>query len=102
MVIAWLACAPVGVLVARYYRRTWTQVKVFGKDLWFRLHQLFMILTIVFALIGLFIMIGSRGLNPLSTDSLSYNAHPVIGLISVILMLIQPVIAVLRPDVTSQ
>ena len=98
MVIAWLAAAPLGMLTARYYRRTWTSVKPCGKDLWFRLHQGFMALTITFTLIAVFIMLGAEGLSPLSTDSLKFNAHPVIGLICLILTLIQPVIAVLRPE----
>ena len=36
MSLAWLATAPTGMLLARYYRKTWTSVKPCGKDSWFR------------------------------------------------------------------
>ena len=28
MVLAWLACAPIGMLLARYFRQTWTSDKI--------------------------------------------------------------------------
>jgi hypothetical protein len=36
MILAWLASAGTGMLLARYYKETWRSVRPMGKDLWFR------------------------------------------------------------------
>ena len=36
MSLAWLGTAPTGMIIARYYRKTWTSLKPCGKDSWFR------------------------------------------------------------------
>ncbi|KAJ8960122.1 hypothetical protein NQ318_003841 [Aromia moschata] len=35
MLIAWIGTASVGILLARYYRRTWVGSSLMGKDIWF-------------------------------------------------------------------
>jgi len=39
MCVAWIASTPSGMLMARYYKRTWRGIEPCGKDLWFRAHQ---------------------------------------------------------------
>ena len=53
MIFAWLGSAASGMLLARYYKKTWRDVRVCDKDLWFRLHQLFMGSTVLLTSAGM-------------------------------------------------
>lgn len=35
MLAAWIGTASIGILLARYYRQTWVDRSLCGKDLWF-------------------------------------------------------------------
>ena len=65
------------------------------KDLWFRLHQIFMTSALVFTVIGIIIILIDKGFSPF--DGISNNPHPVFGLIVFIGALIQPIMAFFRP-----
>ena len=52
MIIAWMGSAASGMLLARYYKKTWRDVRPCDKDLWFRLHQLFMGSTVLLTFAG--------------------------------------------------
>jgi hypothetical protein len=97
MVIAWLACAPLGRILARYYRRTWPEIEILCTDLWLLLRVTFVALTVILTLISFFVVFGSEGLSPLSPDSLAYNAHPVVGLICILFMILQTFMTVFNP-----
>jgi hypothetical protein len=59
MIFAWLASAASGMLVARYYKQTWTSVRPMGKDFWFRFHQTFMGLAVLLTLIAFVIILAA-------------------------------------------
>ena len=65
------------------------------KDLWFRLHQIFMTSALVFTIIGIIIILIDKGFSPF--DGISDNPHPVFGVIVFIGALIQPIMAFFRP-----
>eukprot|EP00095_Tigriopus_kingsejongensis_P001362 maker-scaffold523_size146679-snap-gene-0.15 protein:Tk01362 transcript:maker-scaffold523_size146679-snap-gene-0.15-mRNA-1 annotation:"ferric-chelate reductase 1 homolog" len=102
MVIAWLGCATSGMFIARYYKETWGRVQGCGKDVWFRCHQLFMTLTLGFTLAGVILVVSDRGLSSFSAEAVKANPHPVLGIVAIILALIQPVMALLRPSPQSE
>lgn len=97
MVLAWMGCAASGMLMARYYKKTWKSIKPGGKDLWFRLHQLFMGLTVLLTLAGFFVMIAKEGVGPLSIEEIKINPHPAFGITCIVAAVIQPLMAFLRP-----
>ena len=99
MVLAWMSSAASGMLLARYYKATWRTVRPGDKDLWFRLHQMFMSMTVGLTMAGIIIILVDVGLTP--WESLNVNPHPVFGLIAIMGSLIQPVMSMLRPEPDS-
>merc|ERR1711971_428289 len=64
MILAWMAAAASGMLMARYYKKTWKSVKPFEKDLRFRLHQAFMTSAVVLTILGILVILIDKGLEP--------------------------------------
>ena len=52
MILAWMGSAASGMLIARYFKKTWRDIRLGEKDLWFRLHQIFMGSTVGLTLGG--------------------------------------------------
>ena len=67
-----------------------------GKDLWFVLHRSLMTLTVLLSIAAVILVVVEAKLDPLALSSLRINAHPVIGLLCIILAILQPVMAALR------
>ena len=67
-----------------------------GKDLWFVLHRSLMTLTVLLSIAAVILVVVEAKLDPLALSSLRLNAHPVIGLLCIILAILQPVMAALR------
>lgn len=97
MVLAWMACASSGMFMARYFKETWKGKQFCSKDIWFRFHQLLMGLTVVLTLIAIIIIFIDRGTAPFGTEAIKENAHPILGIITFVLSLIQPIMAAMRP-----
>jgi hypothetical protein len=97
MVLAWLASASSGMLMARYYKKTWRTVRPLDKDLWFRLHQMFMGSTVLLTIAGFFIILSEEAWEPLTMAALKRNPHPAIGMVCFVTAMIQPMMAALRP-----
>ena len=68
-----------------------------GKDLWFVLHRSLMTLTVLLSIAAVILVMVEAKLDPLSLSSLRLNAHPVVGLLCVLLAILQPIMAALRP-----
>merc|ERR1719348_1774851 len=98
MVIAWFLGASFGTYFARYGKSIFQDTKVYGADIWFRAHQVSMSLAVVGSIVGLVLILVEKGLGPLKT--LDYS-HPAIGLPTVLISFVQPVIAFFRPGKDS-
>ena len=68
-----------------------------GKDLWFVLHRSLMTLTVLLSIAAVILVMVEVKLEPLALSSLRLNAHPVVGLLCVLLAILQPIMAALRP-----
>ena len=97
MVAAWLGCAGAGMIMARYFKRTWRGRQLCGKDLWFVLHRGLMTLAVVLTIAAVILVLVEVQVAPLALSSLRINPHPVVGLVCVLLALLQPIMAALRP-----
>lgn len=91
MLAAWIGTASVGILLARYYKSTWVNSQICGKDQWFAWHRFFMILTWALTIAG-FVIIFVQ-LENWSTETI----HASFGLATTIFCFIQPFMAALRP-----
>ena len=107
MVLSWMFLASVGSLTARYckthFQESWVPIptQIYGKDWWFRMHQICMCLTWLFTLISTLIIFISKGLRPLQFHRISSNPHAIVGLVAVTLAFIQPILAYFRPSASS-
>ncbi|XP_074549254.1 putative ferric-chelate reductase 1 isoform X2 [Halichoeres trimaculatus] len=89
MLIAWMAMASLGMVVARYRNKFANGKKLWGKDMWFLVHFPVMCVTVATTAIA-FIL-------PFSyVKGWSGGAHPVLGCLVMILSLIQTMLALLR------
>ena len=71
--------------------------QIFGADRWFQAHRLLMASAVLLSVVAMVVIVIEVGVHPLQIEHLSKNAHPVIGLICVILAIIQPIMAAFRP-----
>ncbi|XP_025160068.1 putative ferric-chelate reductase 1 homolog isoform X3 [Harpegnathos saltator] len=91
MLASWIGTASVGMLLARYYRQTWVNSQLCGKDHWFAWHRFFMVLTwsmTIAAFVIIFVELGAWS---------SATIHASVGLATTILCFIQPFMAAMRP-----
>uniref|UniRef100_A0A3P9PTL8 Putative ferric-chelate reductase 1 n=1 Tax=Poecilia reticulata TaxID=8081 RepID=A0A3P9PTL8_POERE len=88
MLLAWMTLCPVGMMVARYLRRS-SQVQMFGKDLWFVIHISVMSITVVTTIIAFILAFSYLG-------GWEYGIHQVLGCLVLCLALIQPILAFMR------
>ncbi|KAM4532285.1 putative ferric-chelate reductase 1 [Fundulus diaphanus] len=89
MLIAWMTTGPLGMIVARFLKSMGTGVKPCGKDLWFVVHVSVMTVTVAATIIA-FILAFSF------VNGWAEGAHPVLGVLVMILALIQPILALMR------
>jgi len=96
MVLAWVFCASIGLILARYYKPMWVEDKACGQKVWFSYHRALMLCAMFLTIIGLIlILVDKKGAFVLEKD-LPFKAHPIIGLIAIICSLINPLIAAFR------
>ncbi|XP_066922682.1 uncharacterized protein [Clytia hemisphaerica] len=92
MVIAWIICSTIGIFMARYMKQATKEKKITGKPAWFPLHQgLMMSCVVVFFIAFIVILVEKQGWAE------SAGTHGILGLIAIILGLIQPLMAMVRP-----
>ncbi|KAL7887745.1 hypothetical protein AOLI_G00054660 [Acnodon oligacanthus] len=89
MLIAWMTTGSIGMLIARYLKKAAKGTKFCGKDFWFGAHVFLMILSVAATIIA-FILVFSYA------QDWSGGAHPVLGVIVMILSLVQPIAAMFR------
>lgn len=99
MVLAWILCASVGMLLARYYKLQWP-ARLLGKELaWFQLHRALMACCCILTLLS-FIVIFADVAGYSQLDNLPDIVHPILGIIVAILTLVNPLMSLCRcaPD----
>jgi len=85
--------ASLGIMIARYYKQTWTNSRCCGADQWFVLHRGLMMLTWLLTMAGLvLILLELKGLS----KTFNTSPHALLGFITVGLCFIQPFIALVR------
>ncbi|KAG4076762.1 hypothetical protein HA402_009108 [Bradysia odoriphaga] len=92
MIFAWMGTAAVGLVLARYFKREWSNKTVFGKDVWFIGHVACMAITWTLTLVAfvmIFVHVG--GWTQIG------NTHGILGIVVTILCFFQPIGAAFRP-----
>ncbi|XP_032359287.1 putative ferric-chelate reductase 1 [Etheostoma spectabile] len=89
MLISWMTLGSLGMMVARYLKKTTKGKKPLGKDVWFVVHVGVMSLTVAATLIAFIIIFSYE-------QQWSGGVHPVLGCLVMILSFLQPFMALLR------
>ncbi|KAJ8315683.1 hypothetical protein KUTeg_007833 [Tegillarca granosa] len=101
MILAWVLSSSIGIVIARYYKSEWPERTILGLKVWFQIHRLCMISALVCTLIAfVVIFVESGGYSDIVTeDGKGYlKAHPVLGIIVTILVIVNPIMAIFRPN----
>ena len=100
MVIAWMMFACLGTFTARYMFHGFPENAGFY---WFQIHQICMWFTWLLSIAGALIQFIGTGKGPLMESlELGNNPHAIVGLVSLMMMFIQPFMGVLRPSPNSK
>jgi len=97
MLIGWMMCACTAVLLAKYYKPMWPNKKVCGERPWFAFHRALQIINLfctIIAFILIFVHAGGYSQMPHLPD----KAHPILGIITTCLCVLNPLIALCRPN----
>ncbi|KAK7009640.1 ferric-chelate reductase 1 [Biomphalaria glabrata] len=100
MVIAWMFLASIGLGFARFLKPLWPNSMPCGVKVWFAMHRAFMVLAFVCGCIG-FILIFAEVKDYSEIQGEFYTkAHPILGIITTALLVINPFMSLLRctPD----
>ena len=96
MIFTWIVFVSTGILIARYFKRSWSEQKICGKAVWFALHRTIMTTVAILTLIGfILILVYKRGQWVSKSDKNGF-AHSIIGIIVISFAIIQPFIALFR------
>lgn len=90
MIIAWIGATSIGVFSARFMKRVWIGKQLFGKDIWFVVHQFLMCLTWILTIAGVIIIWIDEG----EWDT---TTHSLLGIVATVLCFLQPIVGFFRP-----
>ncbi|XP_038649864.1 putative ferric-chelate reductase 1 isoform X4 [Scyliorhinus canicula] len=93
MFIAWVTTANIGVIVARFFKPVWPSSTLFGKKIWFQVHWILMVTTVLLTCLAFILPFLYRG-----AWSHSAGAHPYFGCLILTLVILQPIMAIFRPN----
>lgn len=91
MMFSWIGATCIGVLVARYMQKLWTGKHVFGKDIWFIVHQTAMSMTWL-------LTIASVTIIWIDVGEWRTSTHSILGNIATVLCFIQPLTVFFKPS----
>ncbi|CAG5129105.1 unnamed protein product, partial [Candidula unifasciata] len=104
MIIAWMFFASSGLLTARHGRNMFLNTKPFGIHIWFHIHRAFMGTTTLLTLAAfILILIEAKGYSYIpEVSGKTYRLiHPPLGLVVIVLVLVNPLMALFRPSAKS-
>ncbi|NXW57051.1 FRRS1 reductase, partial [Eurystomus gularis] len=93
MFVAWITTVSIGVIVARFFKPVWSHSFLFGKEMWFQVHRMLMLTTVVLTSISFVLPFIYRG-----GWSKQAGFHPYLGCTVMALTIFQPLMAGFRPS----
>ncbi|XP_076094521.1 ferric-chelate reductase 1-like [Mytilus galloprovincialis] len=98
-IIAWMCFMNIGNMIVRYFKPLWSRKQIFGSSVWFQVHRLLMSIGAVLTITSICVVI--RGSLKIG-DTRFENAHPIMGITILCLVIINPILGILRPDMDSK
>jgi len=103
MVFAWIFFASTGVLLSRYFKKSWPKNSVCGKPVWYSGHRFLMSIAVVLTVLGfLFILVALKGTWVGVHEEKKHFIHSVTGALVIGFAFFQPFIALFRCDPDSR
>ncbi|GFO18088.1 ferric-chelate reductase 1 [Plakobranchus ocellatus] len=97
MILAWIFFASVALIMSKYYTTMWPNKRAYNQRYWFIVHFNCMALMFILSIIGIIIIfIEADGYS--EAPDLPQRAHPILGIIILVCIIIIPILAVLRPS----
>ncbi|XP_068025291.1 ferric-chelate reductase 1 isoform X1 [Melanerpes formicivorus] len=93
MFVAWITTASVGVIVARFFKPVWSHSFLFGKEMWFQVHRMLMLTTVMLTSVAFVLPFIYR-----QGWSQQAGYHPYLGCAVMALTIVQPLMAGFRPS----
>ena len=100
MVFTWILVVSTGILFARFFKSSWPNSKVCGKNIWFSAHRLLMSVAAVLTLLGFMFVFAYT--NGKWVTGAKVRVHAITGIIVIGLAFLQPFIALFRCEPNSQ
>lgn len=95
MLAAWMVTAYLGMLMPRFFKDAWPDRELCKTKVWFSLHRLLMVLTLLLTITG-FVLI-FVAVQDYSVLSGFQKAHPVMGIVVTFFVILNPLMALCRP-----
>lgn len=96
MIFTWIALVSTGIIIARYFKESWTGKKFCGEAVWFALHRLLMCSVSLLTLISFILIVFYKQGTWTSKSSQPEFAHSIVGIFAVTFAIIQPFMALFR------
>lgn len=96
MVIAWIGFGFSAIFYARHVRKSWKEKKICGSALWFQVHRVSFFICTTLVIIAFIIILAEAG----GWNS-EMEGHPVLGMITIVLVCLQVVAGIARPALNS-
>ncbi|KFP82902.1 Ferric-chelate reductase 1 [Apaloderma vittatum] len=93
MFVAWITTVSIGVIVARFFKPLWSHSFLFGKEMWFQVHRMLMLTTVMLTSISFVLPFIYRG-----GWSQQAGFHPYLGSTVMALTIFQALMAGFRPS----
>ncbi|CAF3499833.1 unnamed protein product [Rotaria socialis] len=100
MIFTWILFVSTAIILALFFKKSWPNQKILGKQIWFSVHRALMMATSVLTILAfILILVYSNGEWVPQYKGRSF-AHSIIGIITISFAAIQPIIAFFRckPD----
>ncbi|BFZ00039.1 hypothetical protein BsWGS_03078 [Bradybaena similaris] len=97
MILAWIFFASIGLLLTKYYKPMWPESRMFDHKYWFLGHFNCMATMFIITIIAIIIIFVEAGGYSQAPD-LPQKAHPILGIIILICIIINPILALIRPS----
>ncbi|UJR28575.1 hypothetical protein I4U23_009808 [Adineta vaga] len=100
MIFTWIVLVSTGILIARYFKKAWSDRKICGKAVWFAIHRTIMTSVAILTLIAFVLILVYKKGQWVSRDNRREFAHSIIGILVICFAIIQPFMALFRcnPD----
>lgn len=94
MAVAWIALTSIGIITARYFKTLLGDVKIAKKDIWFRIHQVCMSMTLLLTIAAITIIW-------IDVGAWRSSWHSIVGIITASLCFVQGFLSIFRPSPTD-